>query len=365
MPTDAERVFNERIVTAREAILGRVRTGELDLVREAVAQALAQVQQQAPDAPLTADRADALRQRYEAAFQQLQQDLTQAAEQERQQAQEETIEAHEAALVAAALALGFSEDDVPPRTQWAPDIRGRIRIHINVRRGLDDDRTPSSMITRVLQLTGSDVGDAIDQAVQQGKSVAETTRNITAAIANDDLSGALAEVGLGRLVDADSDFSMQSAKQLGSNLRRIIAHEVASVADEAGKTLSALNPAVDLIEWTLSGRHHTLESSPDVCDVLAVADLHGYGSGIYHPKTVPSLPHPHCECRQRTILKSESDFFSGESRDIPDEPNLEFGEVKRLMEDMEGERTITEAHVANQLGMLRNVINAVWENPRD
>jgi len=43
---DPEPTYNERIVQAREQILERVRSGRLDRVREAIARALAQVQQE-------------------------------------------------------------------------------------------------------------------------------------------------------------------------------------------------------------------------------------------------------------------------------------------------------------------------------
>jgi len=375
---DPEPTYNERIVQAREQILERVRSGRLDRVREAIARALAQVQQEAPNGPLTPETAQQLRQQYEAALQQLRSDLVAATEQQRSQAVQEEADAHEEALIAAALAAGLfgSEDEarqqVPPVGQWAPRFRERVRLHIQVRRGLSDDMDPEGYITRIVSSVGSEIDSAIGAATGESggveeaaqKTASEVARDIGAAIADDDLSGALDSVGLGALVDEDSSFDLQSAKQLGSNLRRVISHEVAHVADEAGKTLAALNPAVKYSVWELSARHHTLESSPDVCDVLANADLYGHGEGVYPKSVVPSLPHPHCECRQRVVLKDPSDWFGGDDRPVPDEPDIGEAAVRDLMDDMDGERTVTGSHVANQSDMLRRVLSAVHENPR-
>lgn len=375
---DPQPTYNERIVQARQQILDRVRSGRLERVRRGIARALAQVQQEAPSGPLTPETARQLRQQYEATLQQLRSDLVAATEAQRSQAVQETADAHEEALIAAAIAAGLfgseeeAREQVPPIGEWAPRFRERIRINIQVRRGLSDDMEPEAYITRILSSVGSEIDSAIGAATGESggveeaaqRTASEVARDIGAAIADDDLSEALDSVGLGALVDEKSSFDLQGAKQLGSNLRRVISHEVASVADEAGKTLSALNPAVDLVRWELSARHHTLASSPDICDVLANADLYGYGDGVYHPATVPSLPHPHCECRQSTILKPVSEWFSGDDREIPHEPYVPDDDVRGLMDGMDGDRTVTEAHVVNQSDMLRRVLSAVHENPR-
>lgn len=351
--------YNSHIQQARREIHERVREERLQEIELAIAAALAQID--APDEPLTADRAEQLRRRYDGALRDLQTDLVESTNLERQQAQDEIIEAHEAGLLAAAAALGISQTQRLEIAEWAPGIRERVGSNINARRGLDD--SVDRMINRRLQAVGSDIDEAINAAVSQSKSAAGTVSNIAAAVASDDLSGALEEVGAGSLVDEDSDISMQSASQLYRNVKRIVSHEVAAIADETGKTLTALNPAVDLVKWELSSRHASLESSPDACDVLARNDPYGYGPGLYHPKTVPSLPHPHCECSQSAVMKEPSDWFSG-GRDVPSKPSIEEDSVRGLMKEIEGERSITDAHVRSQTQMLDRVMSAVHENPR-
>jgi len=375
---DPQPTYNERIRSARRQIYDRARYGDLDAVRTAIAQALAQVQQQAPGGPLTEGTAQQLRQQYEEALQQLRSDLVAATEARRSEAVQETADAHEEALIAAAVAAGLfgsmetAREEVPPVGKWAPRFRERISIHIQVRRGLDDDMTPEGYITRILSSVGSEIDQTISEVLggeggveaAAQKTASEVARDIGAAIANNDLSGALGSVGLGALVDEDSSFDLRGARQLGSNLRRVVSHEVAHVADETGKTLAALNPAADLVKWELSARHPTLESSPDICDVLARADLYGYGEGVYHPATVPALPHPHCECGQSVILKPVSEWFSGGSRDVPDQPDVGESDVASLMSVVSGDRTVTDAYVSSQTESLQRVLSAVHENPR-
>jgi len=205
---DPQPTYNERITSAREQILDRVRYGRLDRVREAIARTLAQVQQQAPGGPLTPGTAQQLRQQYEDALQQLRSDLVAATKAQRSQAVQEEADAHEEALIAAAVAAGLfgstseAREQVPPVSQWAPRFRERVRLHIQVRRGLDDNMDPEGYITRILSSVGSEVDSAIGAATGETggvegaaqRTASEVARDIGAAIASDDLSGALDSV---------------------------------------------------------------------------------------------------------------------------------------------------------------------------
>ena len=152
-------------------------------------------------------------------------------------------------------------------------------------------------------------------------------------------------------------------RRLENNMKRLVAHEIASAADEAGKQLAAQSPVVDLVRWTLSSRHHALESSPDACDVLAQADLYGWGPGLYHPSTVPALPHPWCECRIEVTTKRPSQRPTGsEEREVPDRP--EDVPVQTIMEETDGERTVTEAHAEAQREMIDRALRMGHENER-
>jgi hypothetical protein len=99
------------------------------------------------------------------------------------------------------------------------------------------------------------------------------------------------------------------------------------------------------------------------CDVLASADLHGFGEGLYHPSTVPALPHPWCECRIEVTIKRPSQRPTGsEEREVPDRP--EDVPVQAIMEETDGERAVTEAHVKAQREMIDRALRIGHENER-
>lgn len=354
MPTPSQ-VFNEEIVSTREEILRRVRDGAIPGVQQAIAEELVQVDP--PDGELTPEQAQELKQRYNDRLQRLSTELRGTAGEQKQQAQEETTAAHEAAILAAVALLSIPSSDAPRPQDYAPEVVEGLRIRINVRRPVED--TTDEMIERTLQAVGDDIGDAIDEATGE-KTVTETVRNIGAAIAHNNLSGALEEIGQADLVDEDSDFSLSSASQLYSNVKRIVSHEVATVADETSKNLKAMNPAIGFVEWNLSPQH----PQPDICDVLATQDLYGAGPGVYPIAVVPSLPHPHCLCNTRAIVRSPSEWTT--ENEVPDEPEVDEARVRELMEEAreEGQRSITDAHVTSQTDTLRTIVSQVHEEPR-
>jgi len=88
----------------------------------------------------------------------------------------------------------------------------------------------------------------------------------------------------------------EEGRNMYVNAKRAMAHELNQASHEADVLSAHESPAVKALRWRVSARHPTLESSPDVCDVLAEADVHGLGDGLYHPGSTPSLPHPYCEC---------------------------------------------------------------------
>jgi hypothetical protein len=96
-------------------------------------------------------------------------------------------------------------------------------------------------------------------------------------------------------------------KKLLYDARRIMVSETNNMYFEADRVASAESPVVDLVKWTISGRHHSVGSSPDACDLYAEQDLHGYGPGVYHPENVPQKPHPHCLCQLTSITRPSDD----------------------------------------------------------
>jgi hypothetical protein len=336
--------YNEVITSARDDVL----SGASDLPAEQIAAVLAEVRGSMPARELTAAE---IKRRYNRAFQQLQEDVTSHVQQQRQQAAQDTADAHEEALLAAAAALGIAAVSFSA-SEAKEDALERVS---------DQEDAARELVRRSLQDAADDASDVIDAALgeEDRKIVEDLTSTkatdvadaVTSALSGDQLSEALSGAGM----DVDP-----GGTSLESDLQRTVAHEVARAADEAGKTIAARSPAVDLVQWTLSGRHHSLRSSPDSCDVLAEADLHGYGEGLYHPSTAPVIPHPWCECRQRVVVHEPEDW--GKERDVPPQPSIEG--VKGQMEQMEGERTVTDRYAANQRSQLDRAFRLAHEDPR-
>lgn len=338
-----QEAYNKRITEARTEALRQARSGEsgaLQQLREALRRIAEEIQASVSQGTLTAGEAEELRSRIDAALQRAEREARSIISGAKTESMRRTIEAHESAFEEAASIAGVA---ALPISEWAPNIRERTRTSEKVRRGVSS--SVGAMIQRSLQSAADTVDDALAQAVSAGESASSAAQTVAQALS------------------PNRDTLPTGGRQLISDLRRILVTEVSTIMDEAGKNLAALNPAVDLVRWTLSGRHSSLASSPDACDVLEAADRHDYGRGLYHPQTAPSLPHPHCECRIQTVLKPPSEWTEG-NRPIPDRPSVTKAGVRELMEQVEGRRTVTDAHVRNQREMIERVVEQVFENPR-
>lgn len=331
MPTPSEAYSNE-IRQARESVYAEA-TVLAQSVQQRIKEAVAEV-----DPPQNATT-EQLKGLYDNRLRELNTSLQQDVQEQKQQVEEEMTAAHGAAIAAAVAAAASSlpESQVPQPEDYASGLT----IEVNVHRAVD--RSTEEMIEGAVQEAGTDIA----QAIESGGSVTDTVQGIAKAVSDSD----------------DTSLDVPSLSQLKNNLIRTITHEVNAFADEAGKELTARNPAVDLVKWETSARHDTLDSSPDICDVFEQADIYGYGSGLFHPATVPSLPHPYCECEQSVVLKPLSEWGS-EDRPIPDDPDLNEDFVQDAMAGVDGNRTVTDSHVKHQTDMAGAVLNAVHDSPR-
>jgi phage baseplate assembly protein W len=360
MPTPSER-YNEILNETRNEIHDRVRgdlTPELRrIIAEELQWARAQVAQGAP-----------LQDTYDLALWRIDRRVTDRILEEQRRAAREEAGAHEEAALAALLLLGAGatataladasgplwgtqDGDLSVATpegvgQSETSVRALVRSSIeDVAQDIDDILAAAQGEDVDLDPDLSELLDDIDRT--DPTNVADA---VTGAVAGEDVADALRRVG--------QDVEARGGK-LENNLRRVLSHEVANAADDAGKRLAAQSGAVDLVEWTLSLRHDTLPSSPDVCDVLAAADPFGYGPGRYHPEAVPILPHPHCECRIEVVLVEPDDWPA--DRDVPDQPGAGDIDVEGIMQNTDGERTVTEAHVSNQSDMIDRAFRLAYE----
>lgn len=95
-------------------------------------------------------------------------------------------------------------------------------------------------------------------------------------------------------------------------------------------------------KWQLSGRH----PEPDACDVLAEADVYGYGPGMYPPERWPEHPHPHCACSQGGPVRMQRPSEWGKAKPPVSNPSLR--NIRGRVADLGG----TDARRAGQLSMV-------------
>jgi len=203
----------------------------------------------------------------------------------------------------------------------------------------------------------------VRKALEDGiEPLRRTLPTIKAQVSENEYSKALGRL-LERGADAKTevDLGIGTGPHVFGNLERMGETELSAVVDETSKQVAAKNPAIDLLEWTLSpahgGRH-----APDACDLFAQEDLHGFGGGLYHPSYIPSQPHPRCKCSVVAVLKSPENW--GTRRPAPDRPAIEPQALKSRMKQYSGDRTVTDAHAEKQAKEMRDVIGLVHESPR-
>jgi len=233
------------------------------------------------------------------------------------------------------------------------------------RRGLGLSSSFKTLINRHLGYMASDVDRFLTSAVARGVSGRRGGQNLAKLLSRNDpaLLKVLGHLGPrgGRTraaIKAGIEISgdeLKKAKSLLFDSYRIMVHETNMAYSEADTYASAISSVVDLLRWKLSGRHMSVPSSPDVCDIYAEGDLHGLGKGLFTPENVPTLPHPFCLCRTSKVLRPPSDWY--EPKRDPARPHVMSNSHARKIFDRSAKahrkraRTITTKHIERQLGM--------------
>jgi hypothetical protein len=181
--------------------------------------------------------------------------------------------------------------------------------------------TFKTLIQNGLQEQAALFDNMLERAVGTGISQTQLTKQIAAALAQNDPDVARALRSLGPRGGRTRAAIAQgvSVEQLGRTnvararalLRRsqlIAIHEINSAFDESEKMAAAKSPVVQAVKWQVSGRHAGLWSSPDICDLAAEADTYGLGPGVYPPEACPSLMHPRCGCSTVKVLRRPEEW---------------------------------------------------------
>lgn len=76
-------------------------------------------------------------------------------------------------------------------------------------------------------------------------------------------------------------------------------------------------PGVIGYKWSISPTRHPV---PDECDILAEANQHGLGPGVFPADKVPQHPHPHCLCSCSAVMdKQHFDRPASQRVGVPDD----------------------------------------------
>lgn len=383
MPDERQqRTYADRVAEARRQAIGTAQdpTGpKADALRrmyEAYARMLVDIQADSDTGRVTEERADALRASIGERLQELQGRLSDTITQAEQDVVEQAVAAHREATEQVVRMAGAQID---VGEQWAR-VPTRVLEQTLQRRGIAGAETLQSIIRRNMQAAAGDIDRAISSAIGRGVSWRDLTVTIADEMARDDpaLAQALQSVEASELPFSKSDIpitevaerlglegdDLRRAKSLIYDARRIAVTEINGAYDEADKTSAAVSPVVDLLRWRTSSRHDGLPSSPDICTVLESRDMHGFGPGLYHPSRCPSHPHPHCMCRVETVLREPQDYGGPTQRTTPDKPDIDEDQMRRALESLEGDRTVTDAYVRSQRQMFERVNSAIYDTPR-
>lgn len=252
-----------------------------------------------PEGRLTPDRIESVQQsasRAMAEFSLDAEDLLQAGTRE---GTRRAIQGQQQALNRTASQAGVSISD-----QAILDMMDRIRGRADARRTVDED------MLQIMRRNTVGANNAMRSWIRGAegrpgrKAARQMLRRFSGGANFERIQNALDDLGprgqavrraIQRAGRAAEDLQ-DEASNLYVNAKRTLVHEQNVAFHEADVLAMEESPAVRVVRWRTSARHPSLRSSPDVCSVASEANIHGFGPGLYHPGSAPSLFHPWCEC---------------------------------------------------------------------
>lgn len=274
-------------------------------------------------------------------------------------------EAVRAASRAAGVTVQYNFTEVPARAVEMMMVRRDIQ-------GIAT--TFRTLINRNIQALAPDVDRFLTESFTTGKSAVRTAEELAAILArgDDSVTEALRELRihpLARTIEELGDIpdlaNYKNARTLLSDSYRIAVSETNNAYVETARQAAAESPVVDLLRFTLSGRHAGLRSSPCECDICADIDLHGYGPGLYHPDTYPGTQHPFCMCTPEPTLLRPSQWGQ-ERRPVPDPKTLTESDVRSMLRRKANQYSakVTDNKIRRHVQTVNRNIQAAHEASR-
>lgn len=369
---NGQRTYREMVAEARrQAMQGAngLPAQALKTLREEYATMLLEITQDVEAGRITQARADELRDQIDSALRRLTSRFPRALENARDEAIAAGVRAHREA---AKELVSRSNASVAVAERFATVPEEVVEMAMR-RRGLGGSTTMKTLVRRNVEEAAGSIDRAITSALGRGESQQRLTKRIAGHLARGDeeLLDVLRRRGkAGRDLAEDIASTELTSEELGRSkrllydARRIAVSEISNHYDETEAVSMARSPVVDLVSWNTSAQHPNLDSSPDMCDGFEEYDPHGYGQGLYHPRTVPARPHPHCQCPKLAVTHEPQNF--GTERPVPEKPEVGEGQLRDIMKRHERDagRSVTDKYVKNQRRQMQRTINAIYNAPR-
>lgn len=261
----------------------------------------------------------------------------------------------QAASAAADTPVDFSFAEVPDEA-----LRNIMR-----RRGLGLSDTYRSLVGHWTNVTRQQVDQYVTSAVGRGVSARRGAKELASLLAgeNERLRPFLPKV-VEPALDEIATEALEAAPDASRLLHRaetIIVSETNTANDEAHRVAASRSPVVRHVRWQLSGRHASIPTSPDICDIYRNQDLYGLGAGVYRPENKPALPHPRCACRVTFITRDPKEW----DNDLPpppppgDPPGL--NSIRNMLQDRGGDPTFNKAvRIRDEIADQSQRAHQVW-----
>jgi len=306
--------YTEAVADARAEIIGTsgLAARTVAEMRRALAQMLVDLNRDASQQAITAERAERLRANIERALQRFRNRAVVILEEGRQAAIEQAVQGHTAGLTTLVEQGGAAAGTIEVAGTF-DDVPEQVLEVAMTRRAIGGAETMRTLVNRNVQEAADEIDDVIESAVGRGVSQQRLVKGLTGEFAkgDDELKELVQTMGREQGVDVDGDEDpieitedeLDRANRLEYDARRIAVTEINSHYHEADVIAAVQSPVIDLLRWRTSSQH-TAEKPyvPDICDFMEAANLQGYGQGLFHPAAAPSHVHPFCQCRYEKVF---------------------------------------------------------------
>lgn len=360
----SERTYNEILMEARALYLSQLLPDATAAMYHEYALMLERIMQEMEQGTITPERARGLLSSILGELDRLSIRLASVGDGAMLEASQLSVEAHREAVQTVTALQGVTVD------VSFTEVPFRVIEMMYQRRQLGGAANFKALIDRRLVGVAGEVDRYLSSAVARGVSGKRGAQELAKILSGGDpaLSQALNALGpRGRrtreAIAAGTEIPPETMKQAQALLKdsyRIMVTETNQANDFADKVASAASPVVDLLKWEVSGRHYSLPSSPDICSIYHKANFTGYGEGLWHPESVPPLPHPFCACHTSKILRPVSDWGKPK-RPLPTPGELSEAEATAIMEAVAAThrgrpRKLTSAFISYQTRLANELV---------